>query len=123
MFSPGDVVLLFKGPANKPKFHLCISLNGYYLYVNSPKARSFPGDVVFPCSEFAFLDPTPSGLSIVSCNVVLPLSDRDLRAGRAVRKGTVSKAVLRAIVAEIESSTILPQEQIDQALYGLGDWL
>ncbi|MDR7232833.1 hypothetical protein J2X45_003943 [Caulobacter sp. BE264] len=123
MFKPGDVVLVFSEPANKKKYHLCISLNGCYLYVNSPKAKSYPGDVAFPCADFAFLDPTDSGVSIVSCNVVVAIDDAQMKAGNAILKGTVSNAVLRTLVKEIEDSEILSPDEIEAALNGLGDYL
>ena len=47
MFRLGDVIRFQSIEANKVKFHLCISLDGHYLFINSPKLTSYPGDYYF----------------------------------------------------------------------------
>jgi hypothetical protein len=123
MFTPGDIVLLRSQIAGKPKFHLCVSLNGRYLFLNSPKAKVHPGDVSFPCTDFPCIDPTPSGQSIVSCNMVLLITDEEMKRANARSLGRCAKSVLKALVAEIEASEILTEEEREAALDGLGDWL
>lgn len=123
MHIPGEVVLFWSGTAGKEKYHLCISLAGRYLYLNSPKARVYEGDLVLPCTDFPFLDPTISGESIVCCSLVLAPSAENLRSRRMETKGTVGSAVLMKIVEFVESSDVIADDERDQILDGLGDWL
>lgn len=66
MAKPGDVVGFWSDIAGKHKFHLCICPTGKFLFLNSPKARSYPGDFHVPCAEIP-LEPTPEGYSVISC--------------------------------------------------------
>lgn len=123
MFKPGDVVAFYNEVAGKRKYHLCISLNGCFLFLNSPKLKMYPGDVEFDCAEFPFLPATQTGKSIVSCNTVLKFSNADLYAMKAQAVGAVKPALLRLLVAVIEESEILSDEEREAALDGLGDWI
>jgi len=123
MFSPGDVILFWSDEAGKPKFHLCISLSGHFLYVNTPKPRSYPGDFIIPCSDLPFLHPTKSGYSAISCSVVLRKSEDVLRRLKAKRVGSVSPLLLRKLIEFIDHSIVLSDEDKEDALEGLGDWI
>lgn len=123
MHKPGEVVLFWSGSAGKEKFHLCVSLAGRYLYLNSPKARVYEGDLSLPCTDFPFLDPTPSGQSIVCCTLVLAPTPTDLKGRRMEVKGVVGADVLMKIVEFVESSDVIADEERDQILDGLGNWL
>ena len=113
MPSPGDVVGCWNAGANKHKFHLCVCPTGKFLFINSPKARSYPGDFHVPSPDMP-LDPTPEGYSIVSCTAVTLISDAELKRLKAVTKGRVPARVLRDLVKFVESSTILSQEDKEQ---------
>lgn len=123
MHKPGDVVLFWSGDAGKEKYHLCISLAGRYLYLNSPKVRIYEGDLTLPCEDFPFLDPTPTGQSIVCCSLVLTPAATELQSRRMELKGTVGSDVLMKIIEFVESSDVLADDERDQILDGLGDWL
>jgi hypothetical protein len=120
MHSPGDVVLFWSDEADKEKYHLCISLNGKYLFVNSPKKRLYPGDLILPCSDFPFLDPTVDGNSIISCTLIVGQPPKNKRA---VVKGKVSSDVLLKIIAFVEDCAVIGAEDRDAILNGLGDWV
>jgi hypothetical protein len=122
MFNVGDVVRCWSDTAGKKKYHLCISLAGHFLFLNSPKKTSYPGDLVVSCAEIPFLPPTHTGASIVSCTLVLRFTDNDLRAMNAVRVGTVSPALLRKIARFVQDSPVLTDEQRDVFLDAIGDW-
>jgi hypothetical protein len=122
VFSPGDVIIFWSEGAQKPKFHLCVSLNGCYLFLNTPK-KPYPGDFSIPCTELPFLEPTASGESIISCNMVIRMSDDDLRRYRAKRKGSLGVGVLHQLIVFIENTTVLSQTDKDELLDGLGGWV
>jgi hypothetical protein len=98
MFSPGDVVWLLSDEANKPKFHLCVSQDNKFLFINSPKKKTYPADFVVPCTDIPCLDPTPDGNSIISCSLLLPLSDAALLRCKAKKRGVVSSKVLQRLI-------------------------
>lgn len=122
MFSVGDVIGFWSAEAGKTKFHLCISLDGHYLFVNSPKDRTFPGDMVVSCAEFPFLKPTPSGQSIISCTLVMKKTDDELRAVRAKKLGTVRKELLSQLIKFVMSCPVLTQDERDALIEAAGDW-
>lgn len=123
MHGPGEVLLFWSDAAGKEKYHLCISLNGRYLYLNSPKVRTYAGDLELPCTDFPFLPATPSGKSVVSCALVLAPTAKDLAMKRVVVKGTVARDVLLKIVEFVEESEVIADDERDAILDGLGDWL
>lgn len=123
MFSPGEVIHFWSDEAGKRKYHLCISLNGHFLFLNSPKQRTYPGDYVVACSEFPFLPVTSTGDSVVCCSIVLRKSDVDLRRLRARSLGTVSVKLLQRLVEFIEHSNVLSEEEKEAVLDGLGGWI
>jgi hypothetical protein len=122
MAKPGDVIGFWSDVANKHKFHLCICPTGKFLFLNSPKTRTYPGDFQVPCSEVP-LDPTPEGYSIISCTIPMVLSDAELKRVNANTKGQVTKRVLRDLVAFVENLPSLSQDDKDAIIDGLADWL
>lgn len=113
-------MLFWSNDADKEKYHLCISLNGKYLFVNSPKKRVYEGDLVLPCSDFPFLDPTPSGESIVCCTLIV---GQPPKGKRELFKGKVSPDVLSKIIAFVENCAVIADEDRDAILDGLGEWV
>ena len=91
MFKPADVVRFHSIVANKKKYHLCLNLNGKFLLINSPKSKIFRGDFVVSCSEIDCLPPTESGKSVISCSLLISMTDAELKhlkAERLTRNGT-----------------------------------
>jgi len=123
MIVPGNVIRFWSQEADKPKHHLCVSQDGHFLFVNSPKKRTYPGDLIVPCSDFPFLDPTPSGNSIISCSLVLRRTMADLERLQARLSGAVSAALLQKVFDFIENNPVLSEEEREPIITGLGDWL
>ena len=97
------VVWFWSDIAGKHKFHLCICPTGKFLFLNSPKARSYAGDFHVPSAEIP-LDPTPEGYSVVSCTQPMTISDRELSRLKAVtKKQRVSRKVLKDILEFVET--------------------
>jgi len=122
MFAPGDVIGFWSEEAGKRKFHLCISLDGHFVFLSSPKNKVYPTDLPVSCSEFPFLKPTPSGLTIISCVAVMRKSDTELRRCDAKLKGRVTSALMRRLVEFVLTSPVLSEEDRGKFLDAAGDW-
>lgn len=123
MPKPGEVYLLHSQDAGKKKFHLCIHINRGFLYLNSPKVKIHPGDLILPNSEFPFLPPTETGDSIISCNLALKFTPSEFMSWRPKLKGCVSTSVLHQILEFVEATPAMSEEDKEFVLDGLGDWL
>lgn len=121
MFKPGDVVHFYSTVAGKRKYHLCLSLRGRFLFVNSPKAKVYKGDFVVPCSSMSFLTATESGKSVISCSTVVKMTDSELRHIKAERLGSIENKYLFDLVKFVEVSPVLTPEEKDAILDELGD--
>lgn len=121
MFRIGDVVRFRSADAGYAKYHLCVSNEGHFIYLNSPRAKSFLGDFEIGASEITGVPPTPSGKSIISCTKVLWFSANDLRDMRAAQVGRVTRSVLKRLLFFVEDLATLPPETRDPILDGLGD--
>ena len=121
MFAPGDVVFFWSDGAGKPKFHICVALNGGFFYLNSPKARTHPGDFVFSCSELPFLKPTANGSSIISCNTVLRLSPQKLKKFRAEKKGEMNAGLIAGLIGFVEATPVLTDAEKEEIVDALVD--
>lgn len=122
MFSPGDVIGFWSDTAKKHKYHLCIHQDGFFLFVNSPKQKAFPGDFNVPCDEIACLPTTPEGYSIVSCTHVVKQTDAELNRLKAKKYGRVESKVLIRLIAFVEKTPALSDEEKDTIISGLADW-
>jgi hypothetical protein len=122
MFSPGDVIGFYSDVANKHKYHLCIHQDGLFLFINSPKAKAFPGGFEIRCNEIACLPATPQGYSIVSCTHLIRQSSASLTALKAKKYGSVESKVLVRLIAFVEKTPVLSDEDKDEIIKGLADW-
>lgn len=122
MFSIGEIILFHNPVAGKNKLHLCVSFNNHFLFVNSPKAKTFFGDFEFDSSTMKGVPPTPSGRSIVSCNIVLQYTDAELRNMRARSVGSLDPETIRDLLSFVEGLETLAPDDRNAILDGLGDW-
>jgi len=122
MFALGDVVEFYSYVAGKQKYHLCISLSGAFLLLNSPKAKSYAGDMVVLCSEFP-MEPTPSGKSVICCSVIVRMTVQELEHTKAKCIGNVSPDLIKRILRHVKASPVLSPDDKDFVLEELGDWL
>lgn len=123
MFRPGDVIKCQSDHAAYPKWHLCVSSEGHYIYLNSPKAKAYPGDFPISGAEVPFVPPHPSGQSVISCRNVMLKSRADLRNANAKLEGRVSEAVLKALLIFVDGNPVMSEEDQETILDGLGDWV
>lgn len=122
MFSPGDVIGFDSDIAGKHKYHLCIHQDGLFLFINSPKPKSYPGDFNIPSNEISCLPATPEGYSIVSCTHLIRQTDAALKKLKAKKYGSVDSKVLIRMIAFIEKTPVLTDEDKDAIIEGLADW-
>jgi hypothetical protein len=124
MFSTGDVVSFFSEEAEKRKFHLCISVGGYFLFINSPKSyRSFPTDFRVDARHLPFLEERPEGYSIVSCSLVMRKTRSELLKMKAKREGVMPVVIMRELFAFIEASDVIEPATKAQIIDELADWI
>lgn len=123
MFEPGDVVKFYSEAAGYKKYHLCLSLDACYFFMNAPRAKTFPGDLIISCDDVPFLPKTESGDSIISCSVLLKFTEGELAAYGAKKVGKVGSDVLMRVLEFVENGTVLSEEDKEIVLSGLGDWL
>lgn len=117
----GDVVRFYSNDVGKTKYHLCLSIDNHFIFLNSPKARSFLGDFEIDQADIKGLPPTPEGKSIASCSVVMQFSDAELKRLGAVVVGTVTNAVLRDLLLFVENLPTIAPDVRDTIVDALGD--
>lgn len=122
MFRPGDVIKCESEHAPYPKWHLCVSDEGHFVYLNSPKAKAWPGDYPIDAAEVPFIPPHPSGQSIISCRNVMLKTAADLKAANATLEGRLSSAVLTELLIFVDGNPVMAEEDQEKMLNGLGDW-
>lgn len=122
MFSPGDVIEFWNDVAGKTKYHLCVHQDGLFLFLNSPKAKPYPGDFQIPSIEIGCLPATPEGYSIVSCTHLTKRRAAELKKLKAKKLGKIDSKVLLRLIAFVEKTPVLSQEDKDAIVDGLADW-
>jgi hypothetical protein len=121
MFKTGEVVRFRSDVAGKVKFHLCISMDDHFIFLNSPKSKRFIGDFEIQSSDISGLIPTPEGKSIASCSMVMQFTKQDLTNYSATCVGSVKPAVLKALLLFVDGLTTIETETKNQIIDGLGE--
>ena len=122
MFSPGDVVGFWSDIAGKHKYHLCVHEDGLFLFINSPKRKSYPGDFNVQSDDISCLPATPEGYSIISCTHLVRQTSAELRQLNAKKYGMIESKVLLRLIAFVEKTPVLSDEDKDAIIEGLADW-
>lgn len=117
----GDVVRFYSNDVGKTKYHLCLSIDNHFIFLNSPKRKSFLGDFEIDQAHIVGLPPTPEGKSIASCSVVMQFTDAELKRNGAVVVGTVANSVLRDLLIFVDNLPTIPPEVRDAIVDALGD--
>jgi len=120
VFQPGDIVEFDNLIAGKRKWHLCVNADRWFLNLNSPKDRAYPGDLEVDCAALPGIPATVSGKSIISCNMVLRMPDEKLGRCRPQKVGTVSVATAQDITAHVRGLRVLSVIEKKPILDGLG---
>jgi hypothetical protein len=122
MFSPGDVVEFWNDTAGKNKYHLCVDKDGVFLFLNSPKPKSYPGDFRIPSKDIPCLTAPPEGYSVLSCTNLTKRNTVQLKRVKAKKLGSVDSKVLLRLIPFVEATPVLSQEDKDAIVNGLADW-
>lgn len=123
MFSIGDVIKFRSDVVGKKKYHLCISFENHFLFINSPKSKQFVGDFTICESDITGVPKGEHDFSVISCNLVLQYSNQDLRDMRATKVGSVKPEAIRSLLIFVEDLTTLPPDTKNAIMDGLGDWV
>lgn len=123
MARPGEVWGFWSEEASKRKWHVCVSLEGCFLFLNSPKLRPFPGEFTIDNADVPFLPPTENGQSIISCSIVIRMTDDELKAAGGQCYGDVDNALLRRLLPFLQTTPTLVEEDREAVTEGLLDWL
>lgn len=123
MFKPGDVIKFYSEAAGYKKYHLCLSLDACCFFMNSPRTKTFPGDMIISCDDVPFLPKTDSGDSIISCSTLLKFTEAELVGYGAKKVGAVSTEILTRVLEFVENSPVLADEDKEVVIAGLGDWV
>ena len=123
MFAIGDVIKFRSDVVGKKKYHLCISFDNHFLFINSPKNKQFLGDYTIRESDITGVPKGEHKFSVISCNLVLQYSDQDLRDMRATKIGTVKPEAIRGLLVFVEELTTLTADTKNAIMDGLGDWV
>jgi hypothetical protein len=122
MFAPGDVVGFWSDIAQKHKYHLCVHQDGLFLFIKSPKPKPYPGDFNIQSNEIPCLPATPESYSIISCTHLVKQTPSELRKLKARKYGVVENRVLLRLIAFVEKTPVLSDEDKDAIIEGLADW-
>lgn len=123
MFRPGDVIKCDSSHAPYPKWHLCVSEENHFIYLNSPKNKAYAGDFAIDASEVPFIPAHPTGQSIISCRNVMRKSRSELIASGATLEGRFSENVLESLLLFVDGNPVLAEDDQKIILDGLGDWV
>lgn len=121
MFKTGQVVRFRSDVAQKQKYHLCISMDDHFIFLNSPKNKRFIGDFEINSSDIDGLKPTPEGKSIASCSMVMQFTKQQLIDYNATCVGRVNQSVLSELLLFVEGLTTIETETKNKIIDGLGD--
>lgn len=123
MFTVGDVIRFYSDEAEKQKYHLCISFENHFLFLNSPKKQVYPGDFVVPCTDIPCLPATESGNSIISCTLIMRKSEAELSTLKAQKIGSVSMELITRLGRFVRASPVLSDDEKDAFCEAAGDWI
>ena len=73
------------------------------------------------CSEIDCLPPTESGKSVISCSLLISMTDAELKHLKAEKIGSVSFGLLRRLTMFVEGSPVLSAEDKDAIIAQMED--
>lgn len=121
MFKTGQVVKFRSEVAGKKKYHLCISMDDHFIFLNSPKPTAFIGDFEINSTDIIGITPTPTKKSIASCSLVMQFSRQELITLNAKVVGHVKGSVLKNLMLFVEELPTIENETKNKIIDGLGE--
>lgn len=113
---PGDVFVWYRPePIGKRKFHLCLSYDYDFVFLNTPKDRAYPSDYYIRAVDLHFLKPTATRVSSVSCaNLQAIGSEVKFRSAKPERLGNLATDVLLEVLRHIHRSGTATEEEAER---------
>jgi hypothetical protein len=110
MCQPGDIVQIYSATAGYPKWHLCIAADteteaAKFLYVNSE--GGYDGDFVLPNARIPCIPASPTGKTVISCNILVIINRRQRELFNAQVAGQLDKAAAAELKAHVEGCDTL----------------
>ena len=110
-YTCGDILFFYTDKTKnlaKAKYHLCVcTRSGLYLFINS---NPFQGSFRITRTDFPAL---PKPESHVSCNAPVLYRASSLARYRVQLRGRLTDECLRRLMAHVEESDVMPQEDIE----------
>jgi len=99
--------------ASKEKYHLCVCFGDavdvqQFLFINSN--GGFDGDLVLANGDFQCIPPNDTGLSVVSCSIVIRLKVATMKLYGATKQGQISVGVAAKIREHIVGCRSMTQK-------------
>jgi hypothetical protein len=110
LFAIGEIVEIYAPTAGKKKYHLCIcGVNDHnvvqFLFINSHDG--YEADLILMDGEIKCLPKSPTGMSVISCNIVIRYTTEQLKLYNARPLGVLNKAIANRLLEHINSSKAL----------------
>lgn len=114
--TPGDVFRWYRPPPiGKDKYHLCLSFDYDFTFLNTPSDRAHRLDSKIAASDMRFLKPTSTNFSSVSCTNLQHVEHVDrFRSFKPVFIGTLATNVLFDLLDYIRHLGTTTEEESDR---------
>ena len=122
MYKPGDIIGFYSDDAGKHKYHICVSYDGDFLFLNTPRKRR-KGNLYVPCSRVPGIEPTDCGESEISCTLVIRKTDSELRSSKSKWRGESKADLLQEIFDFVEDNEAISENDRKRIAGGLADYL
>ena len=123
--TPGDVFRWYRSPPiDKEKYHLCLTFDYDFTFLNTPSDKAHRLDVEIAASDMRFLKPTPTKFSSVSCTKLQDIAEvHRFRSFRPVLVGTLASDVLCDLldyIARLGTTSGEEAERISETIQTMG---
>lgn len=114
MLKTGDIVYCYAATVGYPKYHLCICPPdkkdaGLFLFINSE--GGYEADFVLQNSDVPCIQKNDTGLTVISCSMLLRLSEKQLNVYDAKKVGELDTKFISLLKEFIENSKALTRSE------------
>lgn len=126
MLKTGDIAICYAATVGYPKYHLCVcppsnSEAGLFLFINSE--GGYEADFVLKNSDVPCIPENDTGLTIISCSMLIRLSEKQLTVYKAKKVGELDAEIVSQLREFIENSKTLTRNERQKCLDSLGEIL
>lgn len=114
MFETGDIVSCYAASVGYSKYHLCIcspeqGSAGLFLFINSE--GGYEADFVLQNSDVPCIPKNDTGLTVISCSMLVRLSEKQLNTYKAKKIGNLDMKFISPLKDFIEKSKALTKKE------------